>query len=331
MPTGSWFYVDRGQQRGPVATEELASWIQTARLPRDVQVWREGLPEWTAAETLIEITSQLQAPGFFVMGPQGPHGPVDAQAILEWARAGHVGRETLVWRTGLPDWVTAGAVPEIAPHLPAAAVSPPLPRVAPAATVTPGVPVAPARPREPVSTVREAQPRPDRDSPCPLCGDTKKMGARARMLYDHWICRKCSNALANRRQLAWILDILALWGVMFVVLFVVAFTAALTRGAGRTDLSGLAGVLPWLLYGLWLFRDGFNGHSFGKSVTGLQVVDTGTGRGATFGASFKRNLPMLIPFAPLVAAFQMTRGPRLGDGWANTRVVWKKHAGRGPF
>ena len=49
--------------------------------------------------------------GFFVMGPQGPHGPVDVQVILEWARAGHVGRETLVWRTGLPDWITAGAVP----------------------------------------------------------------------------------------------------------------------------------------------------------------------------------------------------------------------------
>jgi hypothetical protein len=32
-----------------------------------------------------------------------------------------------------------------------------------------------------------------------------------------------------------------------------------------------------------------------------------------------------------VAAFQMSRGPRLGDGWANTRVVWKKHQGRGPF
>jgi len=113
--------------------------------------------------------------------------------------------------------------------------------------------------------------------------------------------------------------------------FVAAFVLGIVRGGGHTDLSGLIAVLPWLLYFLWLFRDGFGGRSFGKSVMGLQVVDVDTGQGAGFGASFKRNLPMLIPFAPLVAAAQMSRGPRLGDGWANTRVVWKKHQGRGPF
>jgi hypothetical protein len=115
MSTGPWFYVDRGQQRGPVATKDLAGWIQSAHLPRDVQVWREGLPQWTPAEALPEIASQLQAVGFFVMGANGPQGPIDASLILEWARAGHIGRETLVWRTGLPEWITAGAVPEIAP------------------------------------------------------------------------------------------------------------------------------------------------------------------------------------------------------------------------
>jgi uncharacterized RDD family membrane protein YckC len=137
--------------------------------------------------------------------------------------------------------------------------------------------------------------------------------------------------MVNRRQFAWMLDIMALWGIMFVVVFVVAFFVGMLRGSGQADLSGLLAVLPWLLYALWLFRDGFGGRSFGKSVMGLQVVDAETGQGAGFGASFKRNLPMLIPFAPLVAAFQMTRGPRLGDGWAQTRVVWTKHQGRGPF
>lgn len=318
MPTGSWFYVDQGQQRGPVATEELAGWIQSARLPRNVQVWREGLPQWMPAETLPEITSQLQPVAFFIMGANGPQGPVDPQVMLEWARAGHIGRETLVWRTGLPDWITAGAVPELAPYIPVGA----------AAVPTPAPPTSPA---PSVRTAREARPAPDRDGPCPLCGDTSKMGPRARLLYEYWICRKCSNGLINRRQFAWVLDILALWGIMFVVVFVVAFVLGAARGPGRTDLSGLVAVLPWVLYGLWVFRDGFNGHSFGKSVMGLQVVDVDTGQGAGFGASFKRNLPMLIPFAPLVAAFQMSRGPRLGDGWANTRVVWKKHQGRGPF
>jgi uncharacterized RDD family membrane protein YckC len=147
------------------------------------------------------------------------------------------------------------------------------------------------------------------------------------VLYEYWVCRKCSNGMANRRQFAWLLDVMALW----VVLFMIAFVVGAVGGAARADVSGVAAVLPWLLYGAWLLKDGFGGHSPGKSAMGLQVVDIDTGQGADFGASFKRNLPMLIPFAPLVAAFQMSRGPRLGDGWANTRVVWKKHQGRGPF
>jgi uncharacterized RDD family membrane protein YckC len=316
MPSGSWFYVDQGQQRGPVPAEELAGWIQSARLPRDVQVWREGLPHWAPAETLPEITSHLQAVAFFVMGASGPQGPVDPQVLVEWARAGHIGRETLVWRTGLPDWITAGAVPEIAPYIPSTAAGVPTP-----------VPPAPAMPQTAIPTTREARPAPDRDGACPLCGDTSKMGPRARSLYDYWICRKCSNAMANRRQLAWLLDVVGLWAVLFVA----AFAAGAFGAATGTDVTGLIRVLIWSLYGVWLLKDGFNGYSPGKWLMGVQVVDADTGQGAGFGASFKRNLPMLIPFAPLVAAFQMSRGPRLGDGWARTRVVWKKHEGRGPF
>ena len=307
MSNGPWFYVDRGEQRGPVATADLASWIQSARLPRDVQVWREGLPQWTPAEALPEIASQIQAVAFFVMGANGPQGPVDGPILLEWVRAGHIGRETLVWRTGLPEWITAGAVPEIAPYFPAAAAA----YAPPAAAVT----------------AREARPVPDRDGPCPLCGDTRKMGPRARVLYEYWVCRKCNLRMTNRRQFAWLLDVVALWAVLAVIAFVLGAVGA----AARADVSGVVAVLPWLLYGAWLLKDGFDGHSFGKSLMGLQVVDIDTEQGAGFGASFQRNLPMLIPFAPLVAAFQMSRGPRLGDGWANTRVVWKKYRGRGPF
>ncbi len=329
MSTGPWFYVDRGEQRGPVATADLASWIQIARLPRDVQVWREGLPQWTAAEALPEIASQLQAVAFFVMGPNGPQGPLDAPILLEWVRAGHIGRETLVWRTGLPEWITAGAVPEIAPYFPAAAAVYAPPAAWP--PVAPPAPPAPYVPSAPVPTTREARPASDRDGPCPLCGDAGKMGSKARKLYDVWVCRKCNLRMTNRRQFAWLLDVVALWGLMFVVVFVVAFVVAATGGGARANTSGLVAVLPWAAYVAWLFKDGFHGHSFGKSLMGLQVVDIDTEQGAGFGASFQRNLPMFIPFAPLVAAFQMTRGPRLGDGWANTRVVWKKYRGRGPF
>lgn len=324
MPAGSWFYVDRGQQCGPVGTEELASWILGAHLPRDVQVWREGLAQWTPAENVPEIASHLQPPpaGFFLMGPGGPQGPIDAPVIMEWARAGRIGRETLVWRAGLPEWITAGALPELSPYLaaPANTYYTPAP---PVAYDTPGdraVEAAPFADGEP-------RPVPDRDGPCPLCGDTSKMGPRARVLYEYWICRRCSNAMINRRQFAWLLDLVPVWGLMFVL----AFTAGAVGAAGGADVGPVLAVLPWLGYVVWLFKDGFDGQSPGKRLLGLQVVDIDTGQGAGLLASFKRNLPMLIPFAPLVAALQLSRGTRLGDGWANTRVVWKKHRGRGPF
>ena len=253
------------------------------------------------------------------MGANGPQGPVDAQVVREWARAGHIGRETLVWRDGLPEWITAGAVPEIAPYLPSAG----------AVYAPPAVPAAPvlSAASAPIPTVREARPVPDRDGPCPLCGGTTKMGPRARVLYEYWICRKCSSGMVNRRQFAWLLDV----AVLYLVLFMVAFVVGAAGSVAKADISAVIAVLPWLLYAAWLFKDGFNGHSPGNAAMGVQAVDVDTGQGAGFGASLKRNLPLLIPFAPLVAAFQMSRGPRLGDGWANTRVVWKKHQGRGPF
>jgi uncharacterized RDD family membrane protein YckC len=309
MSTGPWFYVDHGQQRGPVATADLASWIQSARLPRDVQVWREGLPQWTAAEAVPEIASQLQTVAFFVMGANGPQGPVEAPIMVEWVRAGHIGRETLVWRTGLPEWITAGAVPEIAPYFPAAAA-------------------AYAPPAAPVPTVREARPASDRDGPCPLCGDARKMGNKARKLYDVWVCRRCGNGQINRRHFAYVLDVFLLWGG---IVFFLAFLSGLVGAVGHADVREIVAVVPYVGWALFFFKDGFNGHSLGKAMMGLQVVDVDSGQGAGFGASFKRNLALLIPVVPLIVAIQLNRGPRWGDGWANTRVVWKKYRGRGPF
>jgi uncharacterized RDD family membrane protein YckC len=328
MSTGSWFYVDRGEQRGPVTTAELASWIQSARLPRDVQVWREGLPQWTAAEALPEIASQLQSVAFYVMGASGPQGPVEAPIMVEWVRAGHIGRETLVWRTGLPEWITAGAVPEIAPYFPAAApvYAPPAawPPVAPPERPAPA---APAAPRAPIPTVREARPS-DRDGPCPLCGDARKMGKKARKLYDVWVCRRCGNGQINRRHFAYVLDVLVYYGGLT---FLLTFLAVLVGNVGHADVKEIVLLIPYLGWVLFLLKDGFNGHSPGKAMLGLQVVDVDSGQGAGFGASFRRNVPLLIPIVPLIVAIQLNQGPRWGDGWANTRVIWKKYRGRGPF
>jgi uncharacterized RDD family membrane protein YckC len=315
MATGPWFYVDGGQQCGPVSAEELASWILAGHLPPVVPVWREGMSQWAAAETLPEITARVHPDslGFYLAGQAGPQGPIDTRVLMEWARAGRIAGDTLVWREGLPEWVAAGSVPELAASLTARSNTYYTP-------ATPAAYAAPLATAEGEAFPTEVRPPSDRDGACPLCGDREKMGGRARLVYEHWLCRQCSTSLATRRLLAWLVDLVPRWGV--TVILIVALHPLGDWAFGFSIL---------LAYALWLFKDGFDGQSLGKRVMDLQVVDAGTGRGAGFGASFRRNLPLLIPLVPLLAAFQMTRGPRLGDGWANTRVIWKKHRGLGPF
>jgi uncharacterized RDD family membrane protein YckC len=160
---------------------------------------------------------------------------------------------------------------------------------------------------------------------CPLCQRQEKPG-RAKLLYGHPVCRKCYYAFANRRQLAFILDHVG-WQILIAILFFgIGVAIALSGGAVTDEIGALMNILSWLLFLPFLFKDGFKGASPGKWLCGVQVLDTQTREPAGFGASFKRNLPLFIPFVPLIVAFQLLKGNRLGDKWANTFVVWKKYA-----
>jgi uncharacterized RDD family membrane protein YckC len=63
----------------------------------------------------------------------------------------------------------------------------------------------------------------------------------------------------------------------------------------------------------------------------LRVVDQDTNEPIGLGKSILRNLLVFVPLAPLVMAVQMMNGPRGGDGWAKTKVIWSKHAGNPVF
>jgi uncharacterized RDD family membrane protein YckC len=340
MGTGPWFYVEGGQQRGPVRGEELAGWILSARLPADVQVWREGLAQWAAAESQSDIIGHVVPAGLFLAGPTGPQGPLDPRVVVEMARAGRIGRETLVWREGTPDWITAGSVPELAPWLPATA--------APRAPSPPRVPAAPRRPKpgaeiaapavafvaapaEPAARAA-AEPRPvvDRFDPCPLCGSADKMGTAAKQIDGGWVCRRCHTGFANRRQLAFALDLVLLWLAIIPASFVVGVVTGLA-GLAQDTIEFLGGLTGLGAYVLFLFKDGFGGRSPGKMIMGVRVLDQRTEAPAGLLASFKRNLPLMIPLVPLIVATQVGSGQRIGDGWAHTRVVWDRHRGKGPF
>jgi len=103
----------------------------------------------------------------------------------------------------------------------------------------------------------------------------------------------------------------------------------------RTEDEFGLGPVAWFanLVGLlvWLCKDGLRGYSPGKAIVGVQVLDVASRKPTGLWASFKRNLPLVIPFMVLIVAFQLLRGPRTGDRWAHTRVIWRKYIDKAPF
>lgn len=159
---------------------------------------------------------------------------------------------------------------------------------------------------------------------CPLCGETRRMN-KPKEIYGHAVCKKCCSKFANRRQIAWVLDMFGfrIFGVMVGIMFGIL---AVVAEVPETAFAAIGIVLDLVLLPVFLMKDGFGGFSPGKAMMGVRVVDVSNGAPIGLGASFKRNLPTLIPFAVFVVAYQMMKGPRLGDKWASTRVIWRKYA-----
>jgi uncharacterized RDD family membrane protein YckC len=127
-------------------------------------------------------------------------------------------------------------------------------------------------------------------------------------------------------------------------------------GSGTTTSSAPLEVAIFLiLETVFAIKDGFRGQSPGKFVLGVQVVDRTTLEPVGFRQSFLRNLPLYVPRAAyttvilltqspfgaflglaslaivLIIAIQMKNGPRLGDKFANTKVILVKRRFRPPF
>lgn len=170
---------------------------------------------------------------------------------------------------------------------------------------------------------------------CPLC---RKRTVGNKRIYGHPVCRKCYYAFANRRQLAYLVDAL----LFFLPAAAVDYVAEL--GFRRAGLSGLGlvggmGIVSLAMGCLFVMKDGFAGYSPGKWLADVRVLDQTTHQPIEFGQSFKRNaillvgqipVPILGPLVALVItiiiAVQLARGYRLGDRWANTRVIWNRFA-----
>lgn len=160
---------------------------------------------------------------------------------------------------------------------------------------------------------------------CSLCGQEYTIRFRPLLLYGHPVCKKCYYGLANRRQLAFVVDWIALQ-FFSVIVGVCLGVAMFALGNDAETIEAAGSLLGWSVLPVFFCKDGFSGFSPGKLMTGVRVVDIRTRQPAGFGGSLKRNLPLAIPFMPLVVALELGKGKRIGDGWAHSMVIWRKYA-----
>jgi hypothetical protein len=58
----AWFFQEGDQRRGPVTGEQLVVALTSAPDPRRILVWHAGLPGWTAAGNVPELSQHLPPP-----------------------------------------------------------------------------------------------------------------------------------------------------------------------------------------------------------------------------------------------------------------------------
>ncbi len=153
---------------------------------------------------------------------------------------------------------------------------------------------------------------------CTLCG--LELGLSESLMYGQPVCYACSSSFWKRRAIAHVVDNFVFDFVLpLVLLFVLTRIPAL-----ELSFDLLFALCLALYIALQLIR-GSNGLSPGKRITQLEVIDVRTGKEAGIIPTLKRNVALFVPFAALAAVFQVKKGPRFGDGWAHTRVVFKKY------
>jgi uncharacterized membrane protein YhaH (DUF805 family) len=181
----------------------------------------------------------------------GQEGPVDAQGLRAMLAEGALNTENKVWRKGLPDWLPAGEVEELAPPAPsapdpaviAAPVAPasPMRSALDPSTVTAGAEPAEPEPAKaqmpssspPVYVHPSAQPEPaatGRGAPAGVCGNP--LEAFKRVVFENYMN---FSGRAPRSEFFW-----------FVVASTLATIVAMAIHEALGLLLYLGLLIPWL-------------------------------------------------------------------------------------
>ena len=156
---------------------------------------------------------------------------------------------------------------------------------------------------------------------CAICSKSEYMHEGVKNLYGHQVCKKCFKGFLNRREGAFLIDIF-LW-YMSMAAFGFIFNLQQYQGS-----EFICSIVFWILF---FIKDGFSGYSPGKAIFGIQTYHEPSGQPAGFIASIKRNVIMIVPIIILFLIIDIKKGYRLGDKWANTKVIWKKYQDKDPF
>ena len=75
-----WYYVEAGQQRGPIPKEDLQSKLASGTLEPEALVWCEGMTEWKPANSVAGLWVSTQQPAPLPEAPVSPRASVSPYA-----------------------------------------------------------------------------------------------------------------------------------------------------------------------------------------------------------------------------------------------------------
>src|SRR2546429_4876191 len=81
----NWYYVDAGQQAGPVDDAQLAELARSGKIQLDTLVWREGMTGWVSYREAAPDATPPQVPEVGV--PPGPTAAASGLICSECGRA----------------------------------------------------------------------------------------------------------------------------------------------------------------------------------------------------------------------------------------------------
>ncbi len=65
----NWYYVEAGEQAGPVNDAQLQGMVQSGRIQSDTLIWREGMPDWLPYREVMPAARPAEAPVPKVVSP----------------------------------------------------------------------------------------------------------------------------------------------------------------------------------------------------------------------------------------------------------------------